>query len=189
MDTIWTHWLDSQQKETDHLAASTYCHVGKKRTKYWKKALIPHMVQGRALWCPKCFAVLVSSKLVLSEKNENSDLSAFHEMTTIRKVFFLLIVSKAFASCYHSDARGKHIRIISQSVEMSRVDAEKTVNPGSCSGHFGWAALSTNRRWWGSSGYEKNVQIDDSLFSWYKQILLNQHSGFASYFCHNFRPF
>ena len=41
---------------------------GKKRTKYWKKALIPHMVQGRALWCPKCFAVLVSSKLVLSEK-------------------------------------------------------------------------------------------------------------------------
>ena len=91
-------------------------------------------------------------------KNENSDLSAFHEMTTIWKVFFLLIVSKAFASCYHSDARGKHIRIISQSVEMSCVDAEKNVNPGRCSGHFGWAALSTNRRWWGSSGYEKYVQ-------------------------------
>lgn len=71
-----------------------YCHVGKKRTKCWKKALIPHMVQGRALWCPKCFAVLVSSKLVLSQKTENSHLSAFHEMTTIWKVFFLLIVSR-----------------------------------------------------------------------------------------------
>ena len=145
----------------------------KKRTKYWKKALIPHMVQGRALWCPNCLAFLFASIYIgfLCPKKTN-------KMTTStkRRFFFWRIVLLRPLRRAITRMLEAHIRIeISWVVSSCRSGEPKDTLAEQLLAQTAddEAALDGSRK--------------KCSNCWFISILWRSFA--SSHFCHNFRPF
>ena len=144
-----SHHIDTEFQGADLQTRVSRCHhfwnrrLGKKKDQVLKEGFDPAYGARQGIVMSKLFGLsfcIYIYRLLMSQKNQQND------NVNETSVFFLANrFVEAFASCYHPDARGTH----PNRNQLSRV----VVSKRRAKGHFGWAALSTNRRWWGSSGW------------------------------------